>query len=50
MAKANDLEGLGYGRQVWARLACQSLIEAGIVLDEKGPEQPADKSRRRRLK
>lgn len=52
MAKANDLEGLQdmggkYGGQAGMPKPDR---QQGIVLDEKGPEQPADKSRRRRLK
>jgi hypothetical protein len=55
MSKANDLEGLQdmgrkYGGHAGMPKPDRSAAQQGIVLDEKAPEQPADKSRRRRLK
>ena len=50
MSKANDLEGpqdMGgkHGGQAGMPKADRSAAQQGIVLDEKGLEQPADKSR-----
>ena len=50
MSKANDLEGpqdMGgkHGGQAGMPKADRSAAQQGIVLDEKGQEQPADKSR-----
>ena len=50
MSKANDLEGpqdMGgkHGGQACMPKPDRSATQQGIVLDEKGQEQPADKSR-----
>jgi hypothetical protein len=50
MSKANDLEGqkdMGgkHGGQAGMPKPDRSAAQQGLVLDEKGQEQPADKSR-----
>ena len=45
MSKANDLEGGKHGGQAGMPKPDRSAPQQGIVRDEKGQEQPADKAR-----